>query len=732
MNTSRPRAASARALDPRPPDPARPPGRRVLRISRNDLAASVVVFLVAVPLSLGIAVASGAPIMAGLIAAVVGAVVAGLLGGSPLQVSGPAAGLTVIVAELVDRFGWEVTGLITVGAGVLQMVFGLTRLARFAQAIPPAVVHGMLAGIGITIALAQLNVVFGGSTKTGALASLLALPGSAAAVSWPALLLGVLVMAVMLAWPRLPARVTLVPGALVAVVLATTVSLATPDVVRVRLDGTLLDAFALPVLPSGNWFAVVGAMLTVALIASVESLLSAVAVERMRPGLRTDVDRELLGQGAANTVSGLVGGLPVTGVIVRSSANVRAGARTRASAVLHGVWIAVFAIVLVGVIELIPMAALAGLLVVVGLQLVKPADIRSARAQGDLVVYLATVAGVAALNLLEGVLLGLALAGAGLVWRALRVRLRGRADPDGTRTLVVQGTLSFLSVPRLARELGTVPAGTDVTVRLETDYLDHAAYDHLTAWKVRHEATGGSVRVIEPGESGARPAPDVPLGRRYASWSQWQGAEVAAHEPQQPLLAGLAAYHAETREEVRPRMRELADGQSPQTMMITCADSRVLPHMITHSGPGDVFTVQNVGNLVGADATSAAVAFASDVLRTPVVAVCGHSGCGAMGALLRGGAHQPDELGAWLARGRPALAAWRHGHPVGRAAARSGYDEVDQLAMVNVAVQLDRLHENGRGLATVGLYLHIPTAEVLVLDDRRRRFVPLEEREAIT
>jgi len=134
---------------------------------RADVPASVVVFLVAVPLSLGIALASGAPIMAGLVAAVVGGVVAGLLGGSPLQVTGPAAGLTVVVAELVARFGWQTTCVITVGAGLLQIGFGFLRIGRFAAAIPPAVVHGMLAGIGISIALAQLHVVLGGRPEAG-------------------------------------------------------------------------------------------------------------------------------------------------------------------------------------------------------------------------------------------------------------------------------------------------------------------------------------------------------------------------------------------------------------------------------------------------------------------------------------------------------------------------------------------------------------------------------------
>ncbi|MEJ8277786.1 SulP family inorganic anion transporter [Pseudonocardia spirodelae] len=698
-----------------------PPGGLVARLfphARADLSASIVVFLVAVPLSLGIAVASGAPILAGLVAAVVGAVVAGLLGGSKLQVSGPAAGLTVIVAELVNTFGWQVTTLITAGAGVLQIVFGLTKLSRFAQAIPPAVVHGMLAGIGATIALGQLNVVFGGRAQTGGVNSIAALPGAVAAVSWPALLLGGIVIAIMLTWSKLPGKVTVVPAALVAVVTATVVSLAFADVTRVELGGSLLDALSLPSLPESNWGGVLVGMLTVALIASVESLLSAVAVERMRPGLRTDTDRELLGQGAANTVSGMIGGLPITGVIVRSAANVTAGAQTRASAVLHGVWIALFAIVLIGVIELIPMAALAGLLVMMGVGLVKPADVRTAREHGELPVYAATLAGVVFLNLLEGVVIGLVLAGLLLLWRAVRSRPHLEQADDGSCELVVEGSLSFLAVPRLSRELAAVPHGCDVTVRLVTDYLDHAAYDHLLAWKARHEGTGGTVTVIEPDQARR----STPPGARFLAWGEWQQKD-ADRAAAGPLMAGVAAYHENTSEAIRPTMTGLAEGQAPSAMMITCADSRVVPHVITHSGPGDVFTVQNVGNLACGPGTAAAVEFATDSLGVPLVAVCGHSGCGAMKGLLAGAAGTDSALGAWLLEARPVLRAFESGHPVAAAAERDGFERCDQLAMVNVAMQLDMLRAQESGAEVLGLFYDIRTARVLVLDEQEQRFV---------
>ena len=306
-----------------------------------------------------------------------------------------------------------------------------------------------------------------------------------------------------LCWPRLPRQLRVVPGPLVAVAVATALAVALQQLVaasvaRVDLPGGLLAAISAPVLPRGNWGAVIGGVLTVALVASVESLLSAMAVDRMHHGPRTDADRELIGQGAANTLSGLLGGLPITGVIVRSSTNVRAGARTRASAVLHAVWIAVFALALVWVVEMIPLAALAGLLVVIGVQLVKVADMRVARQHGELALYLVTALGVMALNLLEGVGIGLALASVLLLRRAVRARVQHQAPEYGDEHRVtVSGAATFLAVPMLSQVLAGVPAGAPTRVDLSAHYLDHAVRDHLDAWVTRQRATGASVVVTD-------------------------------------------------------------------------------------------------------------------------------------------------------------------------------------------------------------------------------------------
>lgn len=480
-------------------------------VLRYDLPASLVVFLVALPLSLGIAIASDAPALAGLIAAIVGGIVAGALGGSPLQVSGPAAGLTVIVAGLIAEFGWAVTCAITVCAGLLQIIFGLTRAGRAALAISPMVVHAMLAGIGITIALQQVHVLLGGESHSAAWHNLVYLPVHMGEADGAGIVIGLIVIGILLAWRWMPPAVRKVPGPLVAIVLASAAAaLFAPGIPRIELNGSLIDALQLPGIPEGNWGGFAVGVLTVALIASVESLLTAVAVDRMQTGPRSKLDRELIGQGAANMVSGAIGGLPITGVIVRSSANVAAGARTRASSMLHGVWVLVFALPFAGLATQIPMAALAGLLIVIGIQLVKITHIQTARRTGDLGVYLATVLGVVFLNLLNGVLIGLALSILLTVWRVAHTRVASERTGEDQWEVSVEGACTFLSLPRLHQALDSIPPGSAATVHMSVSFIDHAAREFVDAWRHQHEAGGGSVTIaFEPAPTAPRSAAEA-------------------------------------------------------------------------------------------------------------------------------------------------------------------------------------------------------------------------------
>jgi carbonic anhydrase len=479
-------------------EPKRAPTSEASAVSSNfsrDLLASLVVFLVAVPLALGIALASNAPILSGLIGCVAGGIVAGLFGGAPLQVTGPAAGLTVIVAGLVQQFGWPVVCAITALAGVVQILFGSLKIARICLAITPAVVHGMLAGIGVTIALAQIHILLGGAPESSAWKNLKALPGQILDVHTHAAILGLLTIAILFLWQYVPKRLKMLPGALVAVLVSTLISnLVWFDVTRVKLPTNLFE-YTLPQLPK-DWGAFIGAALTVAMVASVESLLCAVATDKLHSGPRANLDKELIGQGATNIVSGMLGGLPVTGVIVRSAANINAGARTRLSAILHGVWVLVFVLLLGAQLERIPLATLAGLLVYVGLRLVNPDHIRELLHHNEFWVYLVTLLSVTFWNLLAGVGVGIALAVI-LLLRKLshtHIVVEQRADRWHVR---MDGTLTFFSVPQMTAALNEIPQGAGVDIDLLVDYMDHAAFDALHGWRVTHEKLGGQVDIDE-------------------------------------------------------------------------------------------------------------------------------------------------------------------------------------------------------------------------------------------
>lgn len=459
-----------------------------------DLPASLVVFLVALPLCMGIALASGAPIVSGLIAGVVGGVVVGLLGGAPLQVSGPAAGLAVMVFGFIQTMGLAMTCAAVAVAGLIQMALGGLKVARAALAISPAVIHGMLAGIGILIVLGQVHIVLGGSPQSNAWQNIKELPGQVIDLHGPAAMLGLLTIALMVVWPMVAkGKLKLVPAPLVAVVGASAVSVFWgADVARVELPANVFSNMQWPAIPSGNWGTFIAAVLSLALVASAESLLSAVATDKMHTGPRANLDKELFAQGVANTVSGLVGGLPITGVIVRSAANIAAGAKTRMSALLHGVWLLLFVTMLGSVAGLVPLTVLAGLLVVVGAKLVNMHHIRELSKRGEVIVYAATVAGVVGINLLAGIGLGLLVAILRLLWRLGSVKV-DVTQANGEHLVRVSGSLTFVGVPRLSSALAQIPAGSKVRIDLSVDTLDHSGFEAIESWSDTYRKTGGSV-----------------------------------------------------------------------------------------------------------------------------------------------------------------------------------------------------------------------------------------------
>ena len=456
----------------------------------RDVSASLVVFLVAMPLCMGIAIASGVPPERGLLTGIIGGIVVGLLSGSPLQVSGPAAGLVVMVFAIVEDYGIGALGPILLLAGALQCLAGALRLGRWFRAISPAVVHGMLAGIGVLIVAGQLQVLVDNKPQAGGLDNLLAAPGAFlgllpldGAGGEAALLVGLVTIGVMVGWEKLrPAALRLIPGALLGVGAGTALAaaLALP-VLHVSVPDRLWDAVT---LPNGEAFSQMlqpGLLLTalaLAFVASAESLLSASAVDRMQDRVRTNYDRELFAQGVGNGLSGLLGGIPMTGVIVRSSANVQAGAVTRLSTILHGFIILVFVALLPGFLRLVPTAALAGVLVVTGWRLIGVhhlLDLLRNHGRMPAAIWVATFVGVVTTDLLTGVLAGLALSVVESVWPLRRPGFRVRQVDTGAGTeLRLAGTATFMRLPQLLSAVEAAPADRDVRIRTRgLWHIDH-------------------------------------------------------------------------------------------------------------------------------------------------------------------------------------------------------------------------------------------------------------------
>jgi MFS superfamily sulfate permease-like transporter len=475
----------------------------------QDLLASIVVFLVAIPLCLGIAIASGAPPTAGLISGIIGGLVVGRLSGCPLQVSGPAAGLVAIVWEAVQTHGLANLGAVIMLAGLMQIAFSWLKLGQWFRAVSPAVVQGMLAGIGVLIFASQFHVMIDDTPKSNGLTNLLTIPQAIYKGIFPmdgtthhlAAGIGILTITVILLWGLVPKKLKLIPAPLVGVLVAVGVSaLFQLPINYISVPGNILSEVhwistdSLMRLFSHTAFVTA---LTLAVIASTESLLTATAVDQMQKGPRTNYDRELVAQGTGNILAGILGALPITGVIVRSSANVQAGAATRLSSILHGTWLLIFLIFLPSVLTLIPISSLAAILVYTGYKLVNPANIRNLMKFGkwEVGIYFATIVAIVMTNLLEGILIGLGLAAIKLLisQSTLKIDVISASDENQVEVLL-EGSANFISLPKLAAAVEGIEPGRDVHVLLNNlHYIDHACLEFLINWEKRYQEQNGSV-----------------------------------------------------------------------------------------------------------------------------------------------------------------------------------------------------------------------------------------------
>jgi MFS superfamily sulfate permease-like transporter len=622
------------------------PPQAPLNSFKQDFMGSIVVFLVALPLCMGIAIASGVPVAAGLITGIVGGLVVGFIAGCPLQVSGPAAGLTVIVIEIVQRFGLETLGIIVLMAGLIQMLAGVLRLGQWFRAVSPAVIKGMLAGIGVLIFASQFHVMVDDKPKHSGIENLLTIPQAiskafsiaefrpldsrrfhrrmlqsvgelhrqqieieervgekfphihdpsieftpdqiaAAQASLPqfvaeqqkinaqlksivdelqtmeqhlanetqaqavmtgaqaamlknetalatfnnvdskamlaaqdeaanalqqllnqlknhhlAAYLGIFAIACIIIWHYAPEKLRVIPGPLIAVVLTTLVAITLCfPVLYVEIPDRLWDGIHFPslaLLAEGKLWLLVQSAVVIAIVASAETLLCATAVDQLHDGPRTNYDRELLAQGVGNSICGILGVLPMTGVIVRSSANVHAGAKTKMSAILHGVWLLLFVVAFGFLLRQIPTAALAAILVYTGFKLVNIKAIKDLAQFGyfEVFIYFATVTTIVCTDLLTGVLVGIGLAGAKLLHTFSHLDSNLQIDPSKTNAvLTLNGSATFLRLPLVAAELEKVPRGAELHVDFQyLNYIDHACLELIMNWAKQHEQTGGKL-----------------------------------------------------------------------------------------------------------------------------------------------------------------------------------------------------------------------------------------------
>jgi MFS superfamily sulfate permease-like transporter len=448
-----------------------------------DIPAALVVFLVALPLCLGVALASNAPLFSGIIAGIVGGIVIGSLSGSSLSVSGPAAGLTAIVAVAIGKMPvYEAFVLSVVIAGILQIVFGFLKAGILGDYVPNSVIRGMLAAIGIILIFKQLPHLLG--YKQGF---------SPAAAG-----IGIASIGILLLWD-LPFFKTkklfrFIPGPLIVVIAGIAISEALEQggsphtlkphhLVTLPVAGDLGDFTAFFRWPDWQWLGnpqIWMTALTIALVASLETLLSIEAIDKLDPYNRsTSSNRELKAQGLGNLISGLLGGLPITSVIVRSSANLNAGARTRFSTILHGSLLLLSVLLIPGLLNAIPLSALAAILVMTGYKLAKPTLFREFHRKGwdQFVPFVATIAAILLTDLLIGILIGTGVALFFLVRSNFHSAVMIVHD-DNKYLLRFRKDVSFLNKPIVKQRLETLPEDSFVLIDMtRADFIDRDVLD---------------------------------------------------------------------------------------------------------------------------------------------------------------------------------------------------------------------------------------------------------------
>ncbi len=630
----------------------------------KDAIASVVVFLVALPLCLGIALASGekVPLFSGLIAGVVGGIVVGLLSGSQTSVSGPAAGLTSVVALQIATLGsFEAFLLALLLAGLIQIALGIARLGFLSSFFPSSVIHGLLAAIGVILILKQLphlvghdvdpegEMSFFQNDKRNTLTALLDILGD---IHFGAAAIGISSFALLMVWDSFKSLKKLaIPPSLLVIfwgiglnaILKSfggdweigpthRVAVPTPEDM-----GAFLGLIRTPDFAQWSNPAIYTAALTIAAVASLETLLNIEGIDKLDPKQRVSPpNRELFAQGVGNVINGLVGGLPVTSVIVRSSVNLNAGAQTQSSAVMHGVLLGGFVFFFPAWLNTIPISCLAAILLSAGIKLASPAlFVRMWKdSYAQFVPFFLTLVAIVLTDLLTGALIGLALSLAFILSsnfrRPLRKVVEKRHEGEVTR-IELANQVSFLNRAAIDNALETTLRGTHLLIDARhTDYIDPDIVALIREFRDRAAPARG-VRLSLYGFSGKFPLEDQNYLKDYTTkeiQSQLTPAAVL-----QLLKEGNERFRTGNvlPRDFRRQLAAAAQGQYPLAVVLSCIDSRSPAELVFDLGLGDIFSVRVAGNITSPKVLGS-IEYGCAVAGAKLVLVLGHTKCGAVTA----------------------------------------------------------------------------------------------------
>lgn len=652
---------SAPTATPQPTPPSTSPLLSRATLGR-DLTAGLVVFLVALPLCLGIALASGAPLFSGIVSGIIGGIVIGALSGSHTSVSGPAAGLTaVVLAQIATLGSFDAFLLAVMFAGILQIGLGLARAGVLSAFVPTSVIKGLLAAIGIILVLKQFPHVLGHDTdpegemafeqpdRENTFSELLA---TIQDLHVGAAVIGLLSIAVLVAWSydkRL--KDSRVPAPLAVVLLGLGLqaafeplggewSVGSSHLVQVPVVESaagLVGLLRWPDLSQWTNPAIYTAAVTIAIVASLETLLNLEAVDKIDPQQRVSPsNRELCAQGAGNIACGLLGGIPVTSVVIRGSVNIYAGGATKVSAIWHGVLLLTSVVFLPEILNRIPLSCLAAILLVTGVRLASPKLIRQMWAGGrdQFLPFAATVVGIVLTDLLVGLGIGMAVAVAFILGRHSRRQLRRISEKHvGGDVLHIElpELLTFLNQSALERALDEAPRGGHVLLdATTTEYIDP---DILALIREYRDVTAPA-RGVQLSMKGFHDAYEMRDNIQFVDYSTRELQDrLTPPQVLEILRLGNERFH-EGRRLNRDLARQLgatSRSQHPLAVVLSCIDSRTPAELVFDMGLGDIFSVRVAGNVLSPKVLGS-MEYGCAVAGARLVVVMGHTRCGAVTA----------------------------------------------------------------------------------------------------